>query len=155
MEIKKVWSVHCLLCLKIKWRRYPLGSWIELCGSSSCVGGLRSLLNIEGILTLPMVLLSDESLIQMWSASFAQWCRVFAVSVYFYEIFKFCFGVICRDVVVSDGPGGLISMVWNSFFKGPVGFTYVFSCAVGSWAFVVVDYVSFLRILNWIFWMHE
>ena len=38
--------------------------------------GLRSLLNTEGILTLPMFLLSDGSLIWMWSASFAQWCRV-------------------------------------------------------------------------------
>ena len=43
----------------------PLGGGIELCGSSSCLGGLRSLLNTEGILTLPMFLLSDESLIQM------------------------------------------------------------------------------------------
>ena len=37
----------------------PLGGVIKLCGSSSCVGGLRSLLNTEGILTLPMFLLSD------------------------------------------------------------------------------------------------
>ena len=43
----------------------PLGGWIELCGSSSCLEGLRSLLNIEGIPTLPMFLLSDGSLIQM------------------------------------------------------------------------------------------
>ena len=43
----------------------PLGGGIELCGSSSCVGGLRSLLNTEGILTFPMFLLSDGSLIQM------------------------------------------------------------------------------------------
>ena len=28
----------------------PLGGGIELCGSSSCVGGLRCLLNTEGIL---------------------------------------------------------------------------------------------------------
>ena len=38
--------------------------------------GLRSLLNTEGILTLPMFLLSDGSLIPMSSASFAGWCRV-------------------------------------------------------------------------------
>ena len=43
----------------------PLGVGIELCGSSSCLGALRSLLNTEGILTLPMFLLSDGSLIQM------------------------------------------------------------------------------------------
>ena len=41
----------------------PLGVGIELCGSSSCVGCLRGLLNTEGILTLPMFLLSDRSLI--------------------------------------------------------------------------------------------
>ena len=34
------------------------------------------MLNTEGILTLPMFLLSDGSLISMWSASLAQWCRV-------------------------------------------------------------------------------
>ena len=33
-----------------------LGGCIELCGSSSCLEGLRSLLNTEGILTLPMFL---------------------------------------------------------------------------------------------------
>ena len=43
----------------------PLGGMIELCGSSSCLEGLRSLLNTEGILTLPVFLLSDGSLIQM------------------------------------------------------------------------------------------
>ena len=41
----------------------PLGGGIELYGCSSCVGGLRSLLNTEGILTLPMFLLSNVSLI--------------------------------------------------------------------------------------------
>ena len=43
----------------------PLGGGLELCGSSSCLRGLRNLLNTEGILTLPMFLLSDGSLIQM------------------------------------------------------------------------------------------
>ena len=42
-----------------------LGWGIELCGSSSCLEGLRSLLNTEGNLILPMFLLSDVSLIQM------------------------------------------------------------------------------------------
>ena len=41
----------------------PLGWGIELYGGSNCLRGLRSLLNTEGILTLPMFLLSDESLI--------------------------------------------------------------------------------------------
>ena len=54
----------------------PLGGGIELCGGSSCLGSLKSLLNTVGILTLPMFLLCDGSLIQMWSASFARWCRV-------------------------------------------------------------------------------
>ena len=43
----------------------PLGWGIELCGSFSCLGGLRSLLNTEGFLTLSMFLLSDGSLIRM------------------------------------------------------------------------------------------
>ena len=43
----------------------PIGWGIELCGSSNCLDGLRSLLNTEGILTLPMFLLSDGSLIHM------------------------------------------------------------------------------------------
>ena len=42
-----------------------LGWGIELCGSSSCVGGLRSLLNTVGVLTLPIFLLSDGFLIQI------------------------------------------------------------------------------------------
>ena len=41
----------------------PWVGGIELCGSSSCLGGLRSLLNTEGILTLSVFLLSDGSLI--------------------------------------------------------------------------------------------
>ena len=42
-----------------------LGKGIELCGISSCLEGLRSVLNAAGILTLPMFLLSHGSLIQM------------------------------------------------------------------------------------------
>ena len=41
----------------------PWVGGIEQCGSSSCLGALRSLLNTEGILTLPMFLLSEGSLI--------------------------------------------------------------------------------------------
>ena len=48
----------------------PWGQGIELCGSSSCVGDLKSLLKTEGILTLPMFLLSNASLIQISSTSF-------------------------------------------------------------------------------------
>ena len=133
----------------------PLDGGIELCGSSSCLGGLRSLLNTEGILTLPIFLLSDQSLIQMWSTSFAQWCRGLLSLSIIVKSLNFCFWVFCEDVVVFDGIGGLISVVWNSFFQGPVRFTYVFSCAVVGWAFPVVDYISFLCIWNLIFWMHE
>ena len=43
----------------------PLGWGIELCGCSSCLEGLRSLLNTVWILTLPMFLLNDGSLIHM------------------------------------------------------------------------------------------
>ena len=154
MEIKKVWSVNCLLSWKTKWRRCPLAGGIELCRCYGYVWGLRILLNTGGILTLPMFLFSDGSLIQMWSASFTWWCRVL-LSVYYCEIFKFYFLVFCGDVVVLDGTGGLISLVWNSFFWGPIGFTYVFSCAFVGWAFPVVDYFSFLSIWNWIFWIHE
>ena len=75
MEIKKVWSV--VFCVERPSKEgVPLGWGIELCGSSSCLGDLGSLLNTEGILTLPMFLLSNGSLIWMWSASFAWWCRV-------------------------------------------------------------------------------
>ena len=88
----------------------PVGGGIELCGSCSCLGGLRTLLNTEGILTLPMFLLSDRSLIQIQSASFAHWCRVL-LSVYYCKILKLCFWVFCGDVVVSEGTGGLISML--------------------------------------------
>ena len=41
----------------------PLIGVIELYGYSSCLAGLRSLLNTEGILMLPVFLLSDGSLI--------------------------------------------------------------------------------------------
>ena len=43
----------------------PLGGGIELCGCSSLSVRLRSLLNTEGILSLPMFLLSYGSLMQM------------------------------------------------------------------------------------------
>ena len=56
-------------------------------------------------------------------------------------------GVLWR-CAVSDVTGGLISMVQNSFFQGPVGFNYVFSYAVAGWAFPIVDYISFLSIWN-------
>ena len=42
----------------------PLGWGLEICGNSSCLAGLRSLLITEAILTLPKFLLSGGSLIQ-------------------------------------------------------------------------------------------
>ena len=133
-------GVKCQLSfvLKDKVKKVPGLGGIELCGISSCVGGLRSLLNTEGILTLPMFLLSDVSLILMWSASFPQQCRVLLSLSIIVKSVEFCFWVFCGDVIVSDGNGGLFSMVWNSFFQGPVDFTYVFSCAVVGWAFPVL-----------------
>ena len=45
-----------------------LGWGIELCGSSSCLEGLSSLLNTEGILTLPMLAIPlSPTLIKWWS----------------------------------------------------------------------------------------
>ena len=70
----------------------PLGGGIELCGSSSCLGSLRSLLNTEGILTLPIFLLSDGSLIWMWSASFAWCCRVLLSPSIIVKSFSSTFG---------------------------------------------------------------
>ena len=50
--------------LKDQVEKVPLlAGGIQLCGSSSCLGCLRSLLNTEGILTLSMFTLSDGSLI--------------------------------------------------------------------------------------------
>ena len=69
------------------------------------------MLDTEGILTLSKFLLSDGSLIQMGSASFAQWCRLLLSLSIIGKSFKFCFGVFCGEAVVSDGTGGLISMV--------------------------------------------
>ena len=40
----------------------PLGGGIELCGSSSCVGDLRSFLTTEEILTLPMQISTGNTL---------------------------------------------------------------------------------------------
>ena len=130
-------EVLIVFVLKDQVKKVPsLDGGIEQCGSSSCLGGLRSLLNTEGILTSAMFLMSDGSLIWMWNASFAQQCRVL-LSVYYCKFSKFFFWVFCGDVVVSDGTGGLISMLWNSF-----------SCAVVGWAFPEVDYISSLYIWN-------
>ena len=62
MEIKKMLSV--VFCVERPSQEgAPLGWGIELCGSTSCLGGLRHLLNTEGILTLSLDLLRDGSLI--------------------------------------------------------------------------------------------
>ena len=111
----------------------PLGGGIELCGSSSCVGGLSSLLNTEGILTLPMFLLSGGSLIQMWSASFA-WQHRVLLSVYYCEIFKFCFWVFCGDVLVSDGT---VWFLWSETLPGTCWFhlcIQLYSCWLGIYS---------------------
>ena len=81
-----------------------------------------------------MFLLSDGSLIWTWSASFAQWCRVLLSLSIIVKSLSSAFGLFCWDVVISEGTGGLISMVWNSFFQGPVVFTYciqLWSCWLG------------------------
>ena len=91
-----------------------------------------------------MFLLSDGSLIWMWSASFVRWCRVLLSLSIIVKSLSSAFGCFVEDVLVCYGTGGLISMVWNSFFQWPVGFTCVFSCAVVGWAFPVVDWYQFL-----------
>ena len=129
----------------------PLGGGIELCGSSSCQEGLRSLLNTEGILTLPMFLLTDGSLVWVWSASFAQWFRV----------------LLSLSVIASSAFGCLVEMWWLLMalvvwflWSETLSFrdllvSCVFSCAVAGRTFPVVDSISFLCIWNWIFWMLE
>ena len=97
---------------------------------------------LKGFWFFSMFLLSDGSLIQMWSASFAEWCGLLLPLSLIVKFF-FCFRVICRDMVASHGTCGLISMVWNSFFQGPIGFTYLFSCTVVGWAFTLIDYNCF------------
>ena len=144
-----------VFCVKIpKWRRFPLGWGIELCGSSSCLGGLRSLLNTEGILTLPMFLLSDWSLIQMWSDSFAGWCRVLlSLSI----IVKSLSSALC----VLWRCGDIWWHWWFDFcvLKLFLSRTCLFDLCIqlcSCWlAFPVVDYISFLCFWNWICWMHE
>ena len=133
----------------------PLGWGIEICGRSSCQGGLRSLLNTEGILTLPMFLLNDGSLMWMWSASFARWCKVLLSLSIIVKSSSSAFG--CFVEMWWFLMSLVVWFLWSKtlFFQGPVGFTYVFSCAVVGWAFPVVDYISFLCIWSWIFWMHE
>ena len=54
-----------------------------------------------------------------------------SLSVCYCKIFKFCFWMFSGDVVVSDGTGGLISMVWNSFFQGPET-KYINRCYQGN-----------------------
>ena len=143
--------------LKDQVKKVPhLGARIELCGSSSCLECLRSLLNTEGVLTLPMFLLSDGSLILMWSASFAQWCRVLLSQSITLKYLSSAFG--CFVEMWWFLMALVVWFLWsepNSFFQGPIGFTYVFCYAVVGWTFPVVDYISFLSICNWIFWMHE
>ena len=59
-----MYKVLIIFCVEIPGKEgAPLGGGIELCGSPSCLEGLRCLLNTEGILTLPIFLLSDGSLI--------------------------------------------------------------------------------------------
>ena len=112
-------SACCLLCWKIKWGKCLHGWGMKLCGCSSCVWGLLKLF-VEYCRDSDFASVSVEwwSLIQMWSASFAQQCRVLLSVIV--TSFKFCFWVCFGDVMVSDDTGGLISMAWNSFFRGPI-----------------------------------
>ena len=150
MEIKKVWSV--VFCVERPSEEGAFLGWqIDLCGNYSCLGGLRSLLDTEGILTLPIFLLSDGSLIWIWSASFAWWCRVLLSLSIIVKSLSSAFG--CFVEMWWFLMALVVRFLWSeTFFQGHVGFTYVFSCAVDGWAFPVLDYISFLNIWNWIFW---
>ena len=147
MEIKKVWSVNCLLFDR------PSKEGTPLDGHSSCVGGLKSLLNTEGILTLPVSV--EWRIFDMnvkWF--FAQWCRVLLSLSIFMKSLSSTFGWFVEMWLFLMAL--VVWFLWSeTFFQGPVDFTYVVSCAVVGWAFPVVDYISFLSIWNWIFWMHE
>ena len=154
MEIKKVWSVNCHLCWKTNEEVAPFRWGIKLWGCSSCVWGFRSLLNTEGILTMQMFLLSDRSLIQMWSASFAWQYRLLLSLSIIVKSLSSAFGWFVEMWWFL-----MVLVVWFLYSKTllkPIGFTYVFSCAVVAWAFPLVDYVSFLLrcicIVHWGLW---
>ena len=140
-------SVNCLLCWKTKWRKSPLGWGMELCDFSSCVWGLRSLVNTKGFWLYHVS-------IEWWMFytnvrySFAQWCRVL---LFLPVIVKF----------LSSAFWWFVEMWWFGFYvlKLFLWGTYSFHpciqlCSCG-WALPVIDYVSFLSIWNWIFWMHK
>ena len=80
---------------------------MELCGCSSCVWSLRSFLNIEGILIFPMFLLSDGSLIWMWSASFVWWCRVLLSLSIIEKFFSSAFGWFVEMPYKRGAPSSL------------------------------------------------
>ena len=86
-----------------------LGWGIELHGSSICLAALRSLLNTEGILTLPMFLLGDWSLIWMWSASFTKQCRVMLSLSIIVKSLSSAFGFLWRS-------GGFWWHWWFDFY---------------------------------------
>ena len=121
---------------------------------SSCVWGLRILLNTEGILTLPMFLLSDGSLIQMWGASLTQWCRaLLSLSIIvkslsstlgcFVEIWWFLMAMVVwflwsetlsfRNLLVSSMYSAV--QLWAGHFQ---------------WWTMSVFWAT-----DWIFWMHD
>ena len=140
-----MWSVNCLFFERVIEEGAPLDWGIQLCGSSSCVWGFRSLLNTEGIMTLPMFLLSDISLIQMWSASFAWWFRVMLSQAVIVKSVSSAFGCFLEMWWLLMAL--VVWFLWSEtlFFQGPVGFTYVLRGAVVGWAVPVVDDVSFLK----------
>ena len=132
----------------------PLCGAIELCGSSSCLVGLRSLLNTEGILTLPMFLLSDGSLIQMLSASFAwEYRLLLSLSIIVKSLssaFR-CFVEMWFLMVL------VVWFLWSETLPfGDLLVSPMYSAvhlSVGH--FPVIDYISFLCIWNYIFWIYE
>ena len=86
-----------------------MGGGIELCGSYSCMGGLRSLLNTEGIQTFPMFLLSNKIFDMNMKCFICSMVYGVALSIIVKSLSS-AFGCFL-EVVVSDSTVSLISMV--------------------------------------------
>ena len=115
---------------------------MELCGCSSCVWWTRSLLNTKGILTLPMLLTSDGSLIQ---------CEVF----FFLDVVWCCFLCLLMWNLLSSPFRCSVEMalvdwfLWSKrFLSGTYWFhLYIQLCSCGR-ACLVIDYVSVHKLQN-------
>ena len=128
----------------------PLGGEMEPCGCSSCVWGLRSLLNTKEILTLPKFLLSDGCLIHMWSDSVASWCRMLLSLSFIVKSSSSAFGCFVEMWWF------LMALVVWFLWSGTLSFRDLLVLSMYSAVQLWADgYVSFLSIWNWIIWVHK